>query len=329
VVRFDGTFHGELAHVTVRGGAGIALTNASPLVRNVIVAECASGDAACIDQSAGDLATFVNVLVAGNAAPVAFRITGAASHLWNVTIADNTGAALALEDAAVLVERSIIARNGGAAVEATGASAGARLDHTLVWGNGSGVPAGIDTPDLVEEDPLFVSGPLHDHYLSQLGAGDGADSPALDAGGVPADSLEIAELTTATSGAGDEGPADLGFHAWPMAPPAPGEDIGGEDAGSDAGSDAGPGAPDVTGDPDALDAVGGDDATDAEAGEGQGPEGCGSCQKAAGPPVVPAGGLVLVALVLFALLGLRRRAASGRQAASPRTGPFVSARSAR
>jgi len=42
---------------------------------------------------------------------------------------------------------------------------------TLYWGEGN-----------MDWDPLFVTGPLGDYYLSQVAAGQGSDSPCLDAG---------------------------------------------------------------------------------------------------------------------------------------------------
>ena len=318
VVRFDGSFHGELAHVTVRGGGGVSVVGASPLLRNLIVEECARPDGACVDQDGGDLATMVDLLVTGNGAPAAVRIAGAATHLWNVTIADNAGTGLVLAAADVLVERAIIARNDGPAVSATGGAP--RVDETLIWGNDGGVEGAVAMTGLLEEDPAFVTGPLHAHYLSQVAAGDPVDSPALDAGGMAAVDLELAALTTASSGAGDGGLVDLGFHAWPVAPQAPGEDVGSVDAGggADAGAadagggvDAGGGEPDTAGgDVDSDTDAGSTDASGADAGDAapgpDGTDGCGSCTQGRRAPVIPAGGLVLALLVLGGLLALRR-----------------------
>ncbi len=72
-------------------------------------------------------------------------------------------------------------------------------------------PAGTNILDV---DPLFVPGPAHDHYLSQLACGDAADSPALDAGpALAADVGMAAPYSTCRQGTGDAGLVDWGFHA--------------------------------------------------------------------------------------------------------------------
>ena len=40
-------------------------------------------------------------------------------------------------------------------------------------------------PIVVDADPLFATGPKGDYYLSHVGAGQGANSPGLDAGSDP------------------------------------------------------------------------------------------------------------------------------------------------
>jgi hypothetical protein len=69
---------------------------------------------------------------------------------------------------------------------------------TLDWG-----------PGMIDADPLFVSGPLGDHYLAQTAAGQPETSPCVDAGdpsGTPPDG------TTRTDERPDAGVADMGFH---------------------------------------------------------------------------------------------------------------------
>ncbi len=69
----------------------------------------------------------------------------------------------------------------------------------------------------IDLDPLFVSGPLHNYYLSQIAAGQGSDSPCVDAGSDTAANLGLDELTTRTDGVPDTGIVDMGYHA-PYAP---------------------------------------------------------------------------------------------------------------
>jgi len=61
----------------------------------------------------------------------------------------------------------------------------------------------------INADPLFVSGPLGDYYLSQVAAGQAADSPCLDTGD-PGTSSPGG--TTRTDEEPDIGPADMGYH---------------------------------------------------------------------------------------------------------------------
>ncbi len=65
----------------------------------------------------------------------------------------------------------------------------------------------------IDADPLFVKGPLHDYYLSQVASGQDADSPCIDAGSDTAENLGIDELSTRTDGIPDTGRVDMGYHA--------------------------------------------------------------------------------------------------------------------
>jgi hypothetical protein len=82
-------------------------------------------------------------------------------------------------------------------------------------GGGAYVDAGcvldLDGSD-IDLDPLFVSGPVHNYYLSQIAAGQGVNSPCIDAGSNTAANLGLDELTTRTDGVGDAGTVDMGFH---------------------------------------------------------------------------------------------------------------------
>jgi len=62
----------------------------------------------------------------------------------------------------------------------------------------------------IQEDPLFIAG----YYLSQVEAGQGRQSPAVDAGSGPADARDIAlaDRTTRTDSAYDAGTVDMGYH---------------------------------------------------------------------------------------------------------------------
>ncbi len=74
------------------------------------------------------------------------------------------------------------------------------------------VEGGYEGTGNIEADPLFVSGPLGEYYLSSVAAGQDADSPCLDAGyGTPAE-YGVAWMTTTTDNAFDAGATDIGYH---------------------------------------------------------------------------------------------------------------------
>jgi predicted outer membrane repeat protein len=61
-------------------------------------------------------------------------------------------------------------------------------------------------------DPLFVSGPLGDYYLNQISAGQGSDSPCVDAGSDTTENLGLDDKTTRTDLSADIGKVDMGYH---------------------------------------------------------------------------------------------------------------------
>jgi putative cofactor-binding repeat protein len=69
---------------------------------------------------------------------------------------------------------------------------------TLTWGSGA-----------IEDNPLFAAGPDSDYYLSQVAAGQPADSPCVDTGD-PATAPP--DGTTRTDGVQDYDVPDMGFH---------------------------------------------------------------------------------------------------------------------
>ena len=73
---------------------------------------------------------------------------------------------------------------------------------------------GFDGAELynLRSDPLFVAGSRGDHYLSQIAAGQGANSPCVDAGSNTAVYFLLHTMTTMTSNVVDAGQVDIGFH---------------------------------------------------------------------------------------------------------------------
>ncbi len=67
----------------------------------------------------------------------------------------------------------------------------------------------ITGPGVIHEDPLFTTGPLGSHYLSQVPAGQAVSSPCVDTGD-PAGDLIYG--TTRTDSVFDGGVVDMGYH---------------------------------------------------------------------------------------------------------------------
>jgi len=66
--------------------------------------------------------------------------------------------------------------------------------------------------DLVDDNPLFVTGPLGDYYLSQVAAGQEVNSPCMDAGSDMAVNLGMDTYTTRSDEVVDLGIVDMGYH---------------------------------------------------------------------------------------------------------------------
>lgn len=67
----------------------------------------------------------------------------------------------------------------------------------------------------IRQDPLWVSGPEGSYYLSQMAAGQGANSPCVDAGDDTAIAGGLHMRTTRTDGLIDANQVDMGYHYDP------------------------------------------------------------------------------------------------------------------
>jgi len=92
----------------------------------------------------------------------------------------------------------------------------------------SNVQGGYTGTGNIDADPLFVTGPLGEHYLSQIAAGQAANSPCVNTGDPASDPVGG---TTRTDSGPDSGIVDMGYHSpvWIPAPrivtgPGPGYD---------------------------------------------------------------------------------------------------------
>jgi thermitase len=78
----------------------------------------------------------------------------------------------------------------------------------------SDVENGYSGTGNINADPFFVAGPLGNYYLSQIAAGQPADSPCVDAGSDMTVNLGMCAYTTRTDEIGDTGIVDMGYHYY-------------------------------------------------------------------------------------------------------------------
>ncbi len=222
-------------------GGGIYLTHSSPTITDCTITGntatwaggidcdnfCSPAISACVisDNSATNSGggirvisqshpTITNCLVARNSAPY-----GGAIHFWysvhatvaNCTFVGNTtGIICGHESCAPTITNSILWDNGTQEVDVSDGATPA-VSYSDVQ-NGTG-EFWFDALTCLDEDPLFVTGPLHDCYLSETAAGQGTDSPCIDAGSNTAVTLGLDDRTTRTDEAPDVGIVDMGYHA--------------------------------------------------------------------------------------------------------------------
>jgi len=67
----------------------------------------------------------------------------------------------------------------------------------------------------IDADPLFVTGPFGDYYLSQIASGQLLTSPCVDSGNQLASLLNLDQFTTRTDSLLDTGIVDMGYHYIP------------------------------------------------------------------------------------------------------------------
>ena len=175
----------------------------------------------------GNWPQLINCIFFGNSAEddggALCNVDGSHPILLSCTIAGNTAkltGGMYNDSAPAMLLNSILWAN----TDSTGTNeasqigvyrASAELAHCCVQGWTGALPGVANSG----ADPLFASGPLGDYYLSQITAGQPADSPCVDAGSNPATYFEMDHLTTRTDNAADVGMIDIGYHYFVPEPP--------------------------------------------------------------------------------------------------------------
>jgi hypothetical protein len=178
-----------------RYGGGVNITSGSPIFTNCLIADNTANEPTTYYGGAGMMAGY-----------------GSNPHLINCTFygnqivggsGDGGGLFMKTASTATIVNSIFWANQPQSILTAFGGAANATY---------SDVEGGWTGDGNFDADPLFVSGPNGDTYLSQTAAGQGADSPCLDAGDLATSSWDWTAYTTRTDQELDENIVDMGYH---------------------------------------------------------------------------------------------------------------------
>ncbi len=202
------SYHGTVAgnriernHAAGRGGGIYTSGWSSQVVNNLIVGNSADGEGGGIGQEADYIDYRLNT-IAGNQAADGGGIYVNSEVYWSTTVTD-----------------------------------------TVIWGNMPNqyhlayapaaasycdVQGGAYGESIIDADPLFTVGLVGEHNLASTAAGQPVDSPCVDTGSEPADTVMVpvdfdldtltliewpaSTLTTRTDRVGDTGQVDMGYH---------------------------------------------------------------------------------------------------------------------
>ncbi len=199
-------------------GGAIDCFNASPVIKNCIITNnTATYDGGAIECSYDSNPQIINCLIANNTAGYyggAIDIYDSSSPtITNCTIADNTGSG-----------------GFGGVYAASGSSS--TIKNSILWNNGddiygpttvtySCIQDGDAGTGNINTDPMFRTGPLGNYYLSQISAGQLADSNCVNACTDSVDDIfgPASTFTTRTDNQADIEKVDMGFH-YPDGGPA-------------------------------------------------------------------------------------------------------------
>ncbi len=195
---------------TIIAGAdynAVRTTNATLTLRRCVITASKHGCGA----DGGGVLQLDNCLVAGHTVAGLWQNGSTTDvELANCTVCDNGTYGIARwgsGSATITIRDTIVYGNGNDIAGDLGAYAVSYSDI------GDGDFAGVDGN--ITADPQFVAGSYHTYYLSQTAAGQGSDSPCVDAGSDTAANLGLDGATTRTDAVPEAGQVDMGYDAWP------------------------------------------------------------------------------------------------------------------
>ena len=146
---------------------------------------------------------------------------------------DSGSAALVAEEYTIISNCTITGNSGGGVRFISG---GGGMTDSISWGNTGNAVIGVENVTFcdieggyygagnIDQDPLFVTGPDGDYFLSHVGTGHPSNSPCINRGSdlssaicFPTDlgTICMSELTTRTDGLKDTLLVNLGYHYRP------------------------------------------------------------------------------------------------------------------
>jgi hypothetical protein len=202
-------------------GGGTQVENSNALLEhNRIVSNATPFEGGGVSIVFDSRVTLKNNLIAGNFADTrgaGVRMRDVTVVLLNNTIAHNTGVGgegvYAANTAITLANNIIVSNTYGLRTDGT---LTATIMYNDVWSNTMANYSGLADPTgsngNISQDPLFTKGPDGDYYLSQVAAGQVANSPAVNAGSASAAALGLDDRSTRTDERADSGTVDMGYH---------------------------------------------------------------------------------------------------------------------
>ncbi len=204
------------------GGAYLELGNSVLFANNVLDANTARSYGGGLTAN-GVPAVIRNNLLTNNQAVLnggGAYLQGGTPMFSNNTIYDNNaqgaGEGVVVQGGAVTTLRENIITHNTVGVNVQGSTV--TLIANDVWNNTTNYINATPDGASIAQDPLYSAGPWGNFYLSQTAAGQGSNSPAVNAGSRSAVAAAVSDLTTRTDHVTDVGNVDMGFHYPPLDP---------------------------------------------------------------------------------------------------------------